>query len=62
MSPELSITEQENRAAEVNTMEYMEQLAALNIVSVAPTNRLGTFPIKPVGDPFAGFAKGLRDK
>lgn len=54
--------DQQNSLEEQNTMEHLEALAKVEVKPAVPTKRSGEFPIKVTGDPYAGFAKGPREK
>lgn len=56
-----SALEEENEAALRGTGELLEAANKFNTLPIKD-NPINGGNIKPVGDPYAGFAKGLRDK
>lgn len=53
--------DEQNELEEANITKHLESLDKLPVKPTTPTQRSGKFPIKVVGDPYAGFAKGPRD-
>jgi hypothetical protein len=53
--------ERQNALEELGITAHVDAMTSIDITPTTPTNRPGQFPIKVVGNPYAGFAKGPRD-
>lgn len=54
--------DRQNELEETNTMAHLEAISWVDLKTTLQNTRSGEFPIKVTGDPYAGFAKGPREK